>query len=101
MSAKKQSTISNTTKEGIFAESIREYRDRLVVMSEGDSWFSYPLNNNLADFIEMMGPLTMLRLEKNGDEACKMLAPKSAQFLKLQRYLKRYRKNLKLLIFSG
>ena len=94
-------TISRTTKEGIFHESIRKFPERLVVISEGDSWFSYPLNANLADFVEMMGPLTMFRLEKNGDEACKMLDPRRSQFQKLDRYLKYYRKHLQLLIFSG
>ena len=69
MGSKKRSTISSTTKEDIFHESIHEYPERLVVISEGDSWFSYPLSTNLADFIEMMEPLTLLRLEKSGDEA--------------------------------
>ena len=101
MASSKQSTISNTTKEGIFWESIREYPERLVVMSEGDSWFSYPLSTNLADFIEMMGPLTMLRLEKSGDEARKMLRPGGSQLRRLKHYLKHYRKKVQLVIFSG
>lgn len=101
MGSRKQSTISNTTREGIFHESIREYPERLVVISEGDSWFSYPLSTNLADFVEMMAPLTMLRLEKSGDEARKMLAPNGAQFKKLTKYLTHYRKRVQLLMFSG
>jgi hypothetical protein len=101
MATRRPSTISNRTEEGIFAETIREYADRLTVISEGDSWFSYPINANLADFIEMMGPLNMLRLEKSGDEACKMLAPNGAQRRKLEAYFRRYRKHLDLMIFSG
>jgi hypothetical protein len=101
MGTKKRSTISNRTEEGIFSEIIREYPEQLVVISEGDSWFSYPINSNLADFIEMMAPINMLRLEKAGDEACKMLAQNGPQRRKLEQYLKRYRKHLKLLIFSG
>lgn len=101
MATKAKSTITNTTKEGIFAESIREYPDRLVVISEGDSWFSYPLNRNLADFLEMMGDFTMLRLEKNGDEARQMLAKSGSQYRKLGKFMTRYKKRLELLIFSG
>jgi lysophospholipase L1-like esterase len=101
MASTTRSTISNTTKEGIFWESIREYPERLVVISEGDSWFSYPLSSNLADFIEMMGPLTMLRLEKSGDEAREMLKPGGSQLKRLKRYLKHYRKKVQLVIFSG
>ena len=48
-----------------------------------------------------MGDFTMLRLEKNGDEARKMLRVGGAQLTKLERYFKRYGKKLNLLIFSG
>jgi lysophospholipase L1-like esterase len=101
MSSTKRTTISNRTEEGRFAEIIREYPEHLPVISEGDSWFSYPINSNLADFIEMMAPLNMFRLERAGDEACRMLAPNGSQRRKLEQYFKRYRKHLKLLIFSG
>ena len=39
------------------------------MLTEGDSWFSYPLNANIADYIEMMNDFSILRLEHNGDEA--------------------------------
>jgi hypothetical protein len=101
MGTRKRSTISNTRKEGIFHESIREYSAELVVIREGDPWFSYPLSTNLADFIEMMGPLTMLRHEKNGDEASQDAGAEGLTASEAQRYLKRYRKHVQLLICSG
>jgi len=62
-------------KQAVFAASIRQFPKRLVVVSEGDSWFSYPLNANLADNIEMMSDFSMLRLEHNGDDAVRGRAP--------------------------
>jgi hypothetical protein len=93
--------VSNATKLGIFHEMIRENPGHLVAISEGDSWFSYPLNANLPDFFRTMAPLNLLRLEKSGDEARKMLAPQGPQLKKLRKYLKLYGKHLQLLAFSG
>jgi lysophospholipase L1-like esterase len=101
MGSAKKPASNRTTKEGIFAESLFRFPRRLAVISEGDSWFSYPLNRNVADFLEMMGDFTMLRLEKNGDEAREMLAPDGPQYRKLRTYFRRYSSKLQLLIFSG
>jgi hypothetical protein len=91
--------LSARPKEAVFAQSVKLFPERLRILSEGDSWFSYPLNNNIADFIEMMGEFSMLRLEKNGDEVTRILADGSSQLRKLRTFLKRY--DFELLIFSG
>lgn len=86
----KKPTTNRTTKHGIFAESVKRFPQRLVIMSEGDSWFSYPLNRNLADYLEMMSDFSMLRLEMNGDEAREILASGSSQYRKIRDFLKDY-----------
>jgi lysophospholipase L1-like esterase len=91
--------IGARPKEAVFAQSYKLFPERLRILTEGDSWFSYPLNNNLADFIEMMNAFSMLRLEKNGDEAREILAPNSGQLRKLRMFLKRYA--FDLILFSG
>jgi len=77
-------------KQAVFAASIRQFPKRLVLISEGDSWFSYPLNANIADYIEMMSDFSMLRLEHNGDEAREIMGAGSDQLKKLKYYLKNY-----------
>ena len=71
-------------KQAVFAASIKQFPQRLVMLTEGDSWFSYPLNANIADYIEMMSDFSMLRLEHNGDEAREILGAGSAQLKKTQ-----------------
>ena len=73
-------------KQAVFAASIRQFPQRLVIVSEGDSWLSYPLNANLADHVEMMNDFSMLRLEHNGDEAREILESGSEQLKKLKYY---------------
>jgi hypothetical protein len=77
-------------RQAVFAASIKQHPERLVILTEGDSWFSYPLNSNIADYIEMMSDFSMLRLEHNGDEAREILATGSEQLKKLKYYLKNY-----------
>jgi hypothetical protein len=88
-------------KQAVFAASIRQFPKRLVVVSEGDSWFSYPLNANLADYIEMMSDFSMLRLEHNGDEAREILGTGSDQLKKLKYYLKNYPVEVLLMSAGG
>ncbi len=97
----KPKNISNATKLGVFHEMIRENPGHLVAISEGDSWFSYPLNANLPDFFRTMAPVNLLRLERSGDEVRKMLGPDGPQLKKLRKYLKIYGKQMQLLAFSG
>src|SRR3954462_12842779 len=77
-------------KQAVFAASIKQFPKRLVMVTEGDSWFSYPLNANIADYIEMMSDFSLLRLEHNGDEAREILGQGSDQLKKLKYYLKNY-----------
>jgi hypothetical protein len=89
------------TRQAVFAESIKRFPKRLVILTEGDSWFSYPLNSNIADFIEMMNDFSMLRLEHNGDEARDILAAGSKQLKKIKHYLKSYPVDTLLLSAGG
>jgi hypothetical protein len=88
-------------KQAVFAASIKQFPQRLVILTEGDSWFSYPLNANIADHIEMMNDFSMLRLEHNGDEAREILASGSEQLKKLKYYLKNYPVDALLLSAGG
>lgn len=88
-------------KQAVFAASIRQFPRRLVMLTEGDSWFSYPLNANIADYIEMMSDFSILRLEHNGDEAREILKAGSEQLKKLKYYLKNYPVDALLLSAGG
>jgi hypothetical protein len=77
-------------KHAVFAASLKQFPQRLVMITEGDSWFSYPLNANIADHIEMMSDFSILRLEHNGDEARDILSAKSKQLDNIRYYLKTY-----------
>lgn len=87
-------------RQAVFAASVKQFPKRLVILTEGDSWFSYPLTANLADYIEMMSEFSLLRLEHNGDEAREILAPGSEQLKKLKYYLKNYPVDL-LMVSAG
>ncbi len=88
-------------KQAGFAASIKQFPKRLVIVTEGDSWFSYPLNANLADYVEMMNDFSMLRLEHNGDEAREILESGSEQLKKLKYYLKNYPIDLLMMSAGG
>ena len=87
------------TKLQVFVQTMRADPNRPVILSEGDSWFSYPINRNLMDHIEMMREFATLRLEHSGDEVLDILKPSGEQFKKLAKYLKRY--PFDALLFSG
>jgi hypothetical protein len=88
-------------RQAVFAASIKQFPKRLVMLTEGDSWFSYPLNANIADYIEMMSDFSILRLEHNGDEVRDILAAGSEQLKKLKFYLKNYPVDALLLSAGG
>jgi len=88
-------------KQAVFAAGVKQFPKRLVILSEGDSWFSYPLCANIADCIEMMSDFSMLRLEHNGDEAREILGAGSEQLKKLKYYLKNYPVELLLMSAGG
>jgi hypothetical protein len=88
-------------RQAVFAASMRQFPGRLVLLTEGDSWFSYPLVRTIADYIEMMNDFSMLRLEHNGDEAREILGQGSKQFKNIRLYLKKYRVDALLLSAGG
>jgi hypothetical protein len=88
-------------RQAVFAASIKQFPKRLVIITEGDSWFSYPLNANIADYIEMMHDFSILRLEHNGDEAREILGAGSEQLKKIKYYLKNYPVDALLLSAGG
>jgi hypothetical protein len=88
-------------KQAVFAASIKQFPQRLIILTEGDSWFSYPLNSNIADYVEMMSDFSFLRLEHNGDEAREILGTGSEQLKKLKYYFKNYPVDALLLSAGG
>ncbi len=87
-------------------EQIRNRSDRPVLLTEGDSWFSFPLHRNVVDHLRTLGRFSVLRLEKPGDELLNMLRPECLKNLKkhLSRtYLRRGGKDYRAeaLLMSG
>lgn len=88
-------------KQAVFAASIKQFPQRLVIVTEGDSWFSYPLNANIADYIELMNDFSMLRLEHSGDEAREIMGVGSDQLKKLKYYLEKFPVDLLMMSAGG
>ena len=82
-----------------FVPSIKNHPTWPVIISEGDSWFSFPIHANTIDHLDKMAKfkISLLRLEKNGDELLTIFGGK--QKAKLRRYLSRY--PVQALLFSG
>jgi hypothetical protein len=82
-----------------FEPSIRQHPDWPVILSEGDSWFSFPIHANTVDHLDEMAKrkISLLRLEESGDKALRIIG--GPQKAKLAGYLKRYPVNA--LLFSG
>lgn len=84
-----------------FVEQIRRHPDAPRLVSEGDSWFSYPFHRNAIDHLDAAlsrtGRFSLLRLERNRDELLEILSGK--QKLRLRKTLARYR--IDALLVSG
>jgi hypothetical protein len=82
-----------------FTESMRNHPGYPVVISEGDSWFSFPVHANIIDHLdEMVGRrMSLLRLERSGDEVMAMTS--DGKLATLRGYLQRYKPHA--LLFSG
>jgi hypothetical protein len=82
-----------------FVPSIRQHPDWPVIISEGDSWFSFPIHANTVDFLDEMAKrrISLLRLEASGDRALKIIGGR--QKIRLADYLHRY--PVQALLFSG
>ncbi len=66
---------------------IRRNPDLPVIITEGDSWFSFPLHSNTIDHLRRLGSFNLLRLEKPGDHLLRMLDHKPLR--KLGKHLAR------------
>ena len=62
-------------------QQIRKQPNAPVILTEGDSWFSFPLHSNTIDHLRRMGTFSVLRLEKTGDELLRMLGEKTLRKL--------------------
>jgi hypothetical protein len=82
-----------------FEPSIRQHPDWPVIISDGDSWFSFPIHANTIDDLDDMAKrkISLLRLEKDGAKALQIVGGKEKA--KLAEYLHRYPVNA--LLFSG
>jgi hypothetical protein len=82
-----------------FAKSIKRHPDWPVLISEGDSWFSYPLRPNVINVLDTRAQrrISLLRLERSGEELLTILSGKQKD--KLRRQLKRY--PVQALLLSG
>lgn len=84
-----------------FVPSIKKNPTWPVIISEGDSWFSFPGHDNIIDNLDKManGKISLLRLEDNGDELLSIMTGK--QKLKLRKYLGRFPVDALLLSGGG
>ncbi|HEX7832860.1 MAG TPA: hypothetical protein VF787_24620 [Thermoanaerobaculia bacterium] len=82
-----------------FTAGIRNHPAHPVVISEGDSWFSFPIHANIIDQLDEMvnRRMSLLRLERSGDELTAMTT--DAKLKTLGGYLQRYKPHV--LLFSG
>lgn len=83
-----------------FAAVVRRHPEWPRIVSEGDSWFSFPFpeRGNLIDVLERsMRRAALLRLERSGDSMAAMLSPRAKSRLGYR--LGHYR--VDLLLFSG
>jgi hypothetical protein len=82
-----------------FVLSIKDHPGYPVVISEGDSWFSFPVHANIIDHLdELVGRrMSLLRLERSGDEMVAMTT--DAKLSTLRGYLQRYKPHA--LLWSG
>lgn len=82
-----------------FIRGTRRHPDWPVLISEGDSWFSFPVHANTIDFIDERAgrQITLLRLEKSGDKAIRIFSGKQKK--RLATYLMRY--PVQAVLFSG
>lgn len=82
-----------------FVESMRNYPSYPVVISEGDSWFSFPVHANVIDHLDEMAGrrMSLLRLERSGDQVVEMTT--DAKLATLRGYLQRYKPHA--LLWSG
>lgn len=82
-----------------FVPSIKAHPNWPVIISEGDSWFSFPEHDNTIDHLDQFADrkISLLRLEASGDKALRIVGGR--QKIRLANYLRRF--NVQALLFSG
>ncbi|HUP59537.1 MAG TPA: SGNH/GDSL hydrolase family protein [Thermoanaerobaculia bacterium] len=85
--------------ESFFVQTIRNFPGNPVVISEGDSWFSFPVHASLMDHLDEMVQrrMSLLRLESSGAEILDVLDAGGRS--SLRKLLRRYKPDV--LLFSG
>src|SRR5687767_7198342 len=85
--------------EQYFAQSIRRRPNLPVVISKGDSWFSFPSHANTIDHLDelVQRRMSLLRLEHSGDTLWRMVS--GEQRGRLRQLLTIY--PVEVLLFSG
>ena len=93
-----------------FSAMCKKEPHRIGVIAEGDSWFSYPRKwilfggdmnvlHHLEEKFAHTDKVNLLRLVASGDEAVNMTSGK--QFKRLYRILKKNRRFIRIVLFSG
>jgi hypothetical protein len=77
-------------RQAIFAAGIKQFPRRLIILTEGDSCFSYPLDAKHRRLHRDDERLLDPAARTNGDEAREILGAVSEQLKKLKYYLKSY-----------
>jgi hypothetical protein len=102
-----------------FYEDLSDFPDAPLMLTEGDSWFAWPVNGNIIRKIGKYANFNILRLERNGDEIVEnIMSPRQRNKIEdalsrfdfpvflvsgggndivgdeLRAFLKRYRKNM-------
>lgn len=85
------------TRYAIFLYDVKHYPRRPIIISEGDSWFSFPTRKNIIDYIQRMGRFDLYRLERSGDEIGEIMSGKQKR--KLRRLFMKF--PIDLILFSG
>ncbi|MEZ5472416.1 MAG: hypothetical protein R3E90_11580 [Marinicella sp.] len=97
--------INYKTEFGRFKQMHRYYREIMPIISEGDSWYSYPLAGaNLMDqlLLKFEGAINYLRLESSGHEALDIFeSTRSGQLKKLIKHVKTFQVPIVLMSAGG
>jgi lysophospholipase L1-like esterase len=80
-----------------FCHDVKHHPERPIILSEGDSWFSYPRRKSIVDHIQKMGRFDLYRLAKPGDEIVEIMSGKQKRILR--RLLIKF--PIDLILFSG
>ena len=81
-----------------FLEDLRDFPDAPSMLSEGDSWFGYPIGKDLNDHIAELGSFNIRHFQKAGDELVEDMMG-AEQLAKITKALKTFQ--FDVMIYSG